>query len=157
MRLTPARITDEWHALVPLDGALMLTLLDTVERVVTQAALPGITVREVTLWSFRLVPRPGMRGLAIRHAQLAEWTVCVTVSASGSYVGLSWYLVARASWWGDLCRLVRPRSTRDERRTIGSELSVARRALLGHLVTLTRHAVAVAASGDDGRVLASGR
>lgn len=157
MRLTPAGIVEEWHALVPLDGALMLTLLDTVERVVMRAAVPGMTVSEITLWRFRLVPRPGTRGLAIRHVRLTEWTACVTVAASGAYVGLSWYLVARASWWGDFRRLVRPRSTRDERRTIGSDLSVARRALLGHLVSLTRHAVDVAASGDDGRTRASER
>jgi hypothetical protein len=82
-----------------------------------------------------------VRGIAIKHRRLHEWTVCITAKPEGSFVAVAWYLIAKPSWRGDLRRLLRLRSSARERETVGSELNFQRRAALNHLSTLTRHAL----------------
>jgi hypothetical protein len=106
-----------------------------------ESGVTDLRWRDVILRTFHVLPRPGMRCIAIRHRRLREWTVCIAVNPQGSYVAVGWYLIVRPSWRGDLRRFFRPRSSAREREMIGSELNAVRRAELGYLSALTRQAL----------------
>ena len=141
MKLDPTRIAAESHVLVPIPARQALGILHDVERALVESGVTDLRWRDVILRTFHVVPRPGMRSIAIRHRRLREWTVCIAVNPQGSYVAVGWYLIARPSWRGDLRRFLRPRSSARERETIGSELNARRRAELGYLDALTRQAL----------------
>ena len=141
MRLEPSRIAAAWHALIPTATGGALVLLDAVERVLARARVPELRWSETILRTRHLVPRTGVRALAIRHRNLREWVICVGVKHTGVYVAVDWYLLARPTWLGDVRRLFQAWTSQKERETVGSELNAHRRAQLGHLVALTREAV----------------
>ena len=141
MRLDTTRIAAEEHVLVPAGARHANGLLEAVEYALAEAQVPELRWREAILRTWHLLPRPGMRCIAIRHRQLHEWTVCIGAHPQGAYLAVAWYLIARPSWRGDLRRLLRLRSSARERETVGSELNARRRAQLGFLSTLSRQAL----------------
>ncbi len=155
MKLDPARIATESHVLVPIPARRALGILDGVERALAESRVTDLRWRGVILRTFQVLPKPGIRCLAIRHRRLREWTVCIAVTPRGSYVAVAWYLIACPSWLGDLRRFLRPRSSDRERETIGSELNARRRAELAYLGALTHQALQRAieqvSASTDGR------
>lgn len=141
MKLDPARIASEAHVLVPSASHHAVGLLHAITRALATTRVGDLRWRETILWTWQLLPRPGVRCIAIGHRRLREWTVCIAARPHGAYLAVGWYLVARPSWRGDLWRLLRPRNSVRERETVGSELGVRERGQLADLSALSRDAL----------------
>jgi hypothetical protein len=134
-------IASESHVLVPSEPRHAVGILAAVDKALASCRARDLRWRMTVMRTWHILPRPGVRGIAIKHRRLREWTVCVTANPEGSFIAVAWYLVAKPSWRGDLRRLLRIRSSAHERQTVGSELNFQRRAALNNFGAITRHAL----------------
>jgi len=141
MRLDPAQIASESHILVPAKSSHVIGVLVGVERALTASKIRDLRWRSAILRTWHFLPRPGVRCVVIRHRRLREWTVCIAARREGAFISISWYLLARPSWRGDLRRLLRLGSSTRDRETIGSELSFRLRSTLSNLCAISRNAL----------------
>ena len=141
MRLDPNHVASESHILVPTRSKHVVGVLVGVDKALSAYGVRELRWRTAILRTWHILPRPGVRCIAIRHRCLREWTVCITARREGAFVSVGWYLIAKPSWRGDLRRLLKLRSSTREAETIGSELNFRRRSDLNNLSSISRDAL----------------
>jgi hypothetical protein len=112
-----------------------------VDRALASSRVRELRWRTTIVRTWHLLPRKGVRAIAIKHRRLREWTVCITAKPEGSFIAVGWYLIAKPSWRGDMLRLLRLRTSAREKETVGSELNFQRRAELSSLSSISRKAL----------------